>query len=203
MGYDLYGLNPSSSKIPDCDFTDEETTKAYFAWQDNTKGAYFRNNVWWWAPLWDYVIKECSDILSVADVTGGGNNGGHKISKTKAKKIASRLRSLEKKGEIESYASTYKNKQRSLPTEKCNVCKGTGTRKEWEGWQSEEKWLKYHKSLENDKSTGYEWAHKCKGCNGCSGKGMVRNWQSNYPFDSENVMNFADFCEHSGGFRIC
>ena len=28
MGYDLYGLNPSSSKIPDCDFTDEETTKA-------------------------------------------------------------------------------------------------------------------------------------------------------------------------------
>ena len=32
---------------------------------------------------------------------------------------------------------------------------------------------------------------------------MVKSWQSQYPFDSENVMNFADFCEHSGGFRIC
>ena len=29
MGYDLYGLSPSESKVPDCDFTDDDTTKAY------------------------------------------------------------------------------------------------------------------------------------------------------------------------------
>ena len=203
MGYDLYGLSPSNAKIPDCDFTDDDTTKAYFAWQDNTRGAYFRNNVWWWSPLWDYVAKTCSDIISVADATGGTNNGGHKISKTKAKKIAKRLRSLERKGEVDDYANSYKNKLESLPNEKCNVCKGTGTRKEWEGWQSEKEWLEYHDTLETKGPGGYKWAHECKGCNGCSGKGMVKSWQSQYPFDSENVMNFADFCEHSGGFRIC
>ena len=203
MGYDLYGLSPSEQKVPDCDFTDENTTNAYFAWQDNTKGAYFRNNVWWWAPLWDYVISECSDILSVADVTGGSCNGGHKISKTKAKKIAQRLRKLEKRGEVDIYADSYKNKMKSLADEQCKVCNGTGTRKEWEGWQSEKEWLTYHDTLDTKGPGGYKWAHECKGCNGCKGTGMVKNWQSSYPFDSENVMNFADFCEHSGGFRIC
>ena len=40
-------------------------------------------------------------------------------------------------------------------------------------------------------------------CNGCQGKGSVRPFSTNYPFDLENLKEFADFCEQSGGFEIC
>ena len=29
------------------------------------------------------------------------------------------------------------------------------------------------------------------------------NWNDSYPFDVENVRNFAKFCSESGGFEIC
>ena len=28
------------------------------------------------------------------------------------------------------------------------------------------------------------------------------NWDANYPFDADNVMEFAKFCKESGGFEI-
>ena len=34
-------------------------------------------------------------------------------------------------------------------------------------------------------------------CNACAGAG------TNYPFEVDNVREFADFCRESGGFRIC
>ena len=47
MGMDVYGLNPDK---------------------------YFRNNVWWWRPLWDYVCNTCYDILSEKDMNAGSYN---------------------------------------------------------------------------------------------------------------------------------
>ena len=29
------------------------------------------------------------------------------------------------------------------------------------------------------------------------------NWAASYPFYAENVKNFAEFCQESGGFEIC
>ncbi|MBT7895761.1 MAG: hypothetical protein HN564_02075, partial [Flavobacteriales bacterium] len=31
----------------------------------------------------------------------------------------------------------------------------------------------------------------------------AHNWDGDYPFDKENIENFAKFCRDSGGFEIC
>ena len=40
-------------------------------------------------------------------------------------------------------------------------------------------------------------------CNGCLGEGKRDNFGTHYPFESEEVIRFAEFCEESGGFEIC
>jgi len=203
MGFDLYGLSPSNEQVPDCDFSDEKTTEAYFAWQSNTKGAYFRQNVWGWRPVWQYVMESCGDIISVEDAQEGSWNDGHEITKEKAKLISNRINSLHKSGSLENYARTYNTEMDSLPDEECKICNGTGTRKEWEGWQSEESWLMHHDRLEQGGTGGYSWANEMKGCNSCHGVGKVKNFDRSYPFEVETMLEFAEFCEYSGGFRIC
>ena len=203
MGFDLYGLNPSNQTVPDCNYEDEETVAAYFTWQSNTQGAYFRQTVWGWKPIWRYVMESCSDIISVEDAERGWFNNGHQIDKEKAIRIAKRIRHLKKNGQLSDYAYTYKEQMDSLPDEECSLCKGTGTRKEWQGWKSEDEWLKYHDKLESGGPGGYKWAKKCKGCNGCIGKGKQKHYEKSYSFEEEEVLEFAEFCENSGGFKIC
>ena len=113
MGFDLYGMNPTINKkyppkynkilkkygkdgminwkkdIP------EKVKDEYFElkdkYQEDNPGDYFRNNVWWWRPLWQFVCASCDDILTEKDMERGNYNEGHKISKTKATRIAKRL----------------------------------------------------------------------------------------------------------------
>ena len=105
MGFDCYGLNPSNpsnavkpeamdwSKKPS-DKEKEKYFKEIDVFQEAVVGSYFRNNVWWWSPLWEYVCFSCSDILTGKDMAEGQYNSGHKISATKAKRIAKRLEKL-------------------------------------------------------------------------------------------------------------
>ena len=51
MGMDVYGTEPK-----------------------NEKGEYFRNNVWWWHPLWSYCQENYPDIT--ASVKKGHDNSG-------------------------------------------------------------------------------------------------------------------------------
>ena len=179
MGFDVYGLKPETDVIPDqpnwSQKYNEEEAKAYFAWQSNTPGAYFRNNVWWWRPLWDFVCETCNDILSEDDIKTGAYNDGHKIGKTKSKKIASRLRKVLRNGECESYKIQYDFNNVAAEDVECDLCNGTGKREDMK--------------VPN-------------GCNGCSGKGFKRPFQTNYPFSVANVKEFERFCEESGGFEI-
>ena len=181
MGFDVYGLKPETDVIPDQPNWgqgkyDEEESKAYFAWQMNTPGAYFRNNVWWWRPLWNYVSFMCDDILTDKDMTEGEMNNGHRISKTKAKRMAARIRKLDREGHIRRYASDREKTLDDLDSEKCSHCDGKGIR--------------------NDEFV--------KGkCNGCDGEGETKPWIAEYPFSVKNVRDFAQFCEKSGGFEIC
>jgi hypothetical protein len=115
MGFDLYGMKPENKdNIPKPDFiyNDEDSMKAYFVWQRNTKGAYFRNNVWYWRPLWAFICDSCSNVLTLKDMKEGCMNNSHIISKTKSKRIASRLRTIIKKWEIspDPDISKYGNK---------------------------------------------------------------------------------------------
>jgi hypothetical protein len=40
-------------------------------------------------------------------------------------------------------------------------------------------------------------------CNGCGGEGKKDAWETHYYLELEDLEEFADFLENSGGFRIC
>ena len=138
MGFDLTGLNPEAStpqptwtkgepfvKVEGTDHQYEvdpqikeeydDYMKSRWEWQDATEGAYFRNNVWGWRPLWSYVCSVCYDILSDKDASAGSFNDGYKISNAKAKRIAKRLRKCLKDGHVELTEAKYRQDQKQLP----------------------------------------------------------------------------------------
>jgi len=236
MGFDVNGLNPRINKMLEnfpiyhkyeqmdwknkyekMEENGEKETyiNEYEAYNKSNPGVYFRNNVWYWRPLWGYVCSSCNDILSEKNMEDGNYNSGAKISKTKAIRIAKRLKSHINKGYVDKLEEADTQTRKELPKEECYCCNGVGTRKGWEGWQSEKRWLKYHDSLEASKhkdstealpatpeNVGYKHANSCKGCNCCKGTGKVESFTAHYPFDADNIRDFAKFCEESGGFEI-
>ena len=130
MGFDLYGMKPEGSTPKpawtkgdpyiDSDkegvmMVDPQIKEEYdhfmkekWKWNDENPGAYFRSNVWHWRPLWTFVCRVCDDILTEKDVEAGSYNDGHRIGKTKAKKIARKLRHLLKSRQVQAYDSIYK-----------------------------------------------------------------------------------------------
>lgn len=172
MGFDLFGKNPV----------------------DKT-GEYFRNNVWWWRPLWEYVEKHCCNILSVKDQQLGRSNDGHLINKQKAQCIAICLRKLVESGEIKKYADEYMTRIEKIPNIVCVYCSGTGIRTD-------------HIGVEREMPTKIVTAdNKRKGqvgwCSGCRGSGKTEPIEKWYTFDEDNVKDFIAFCGSSGGFTIC
>ena len=154
MGFDLYGLKPNNPKNavePTIDWQEKHTEKEkreYFdaldKYESEVVGHYFRNNVWFWRPLWMFVCKNCSDILSEKNMEMGTYNDGHKISKTKATRIGKRLKKLLR----------------------------DGTAKDFEKLNNSE--------FDSDGN----------------------KIEVSYPFYTDNVEVFAEFCLNSGGFRI-
>jgi hypothetical protein len=94
--------------------------KTKWEWQDANEGAYFRNNVWYWRPLWNFVTGCCNDILTEKDIESGYMNDGHKICKTKAKRIAGRLRKFFDDGSVAAYESWYARSISKLPEDDWN-----------------------------------------------------------------------------------
>jgi len=139
------------------------------------KGEYFRNNCWSWRPLAQYVLSVCADIITDRDAVHWNYNDGHLVSENEAIAIADRLDFLSKSGDTREFAEKYKAEQDSIPDEVCELCNGTGKREDME--------------VEN-------------GCNGCNGTGMKEPMSKWYPFNEENVKEFAEFCRESGGFEI-
>ena len=184
MGFDLSGMNPNMTRpephLPPFTERTDADWETYHQWQDDNCGVYFRNNVWWWRPLWNFVTGICDDILTEKDMESGSYNDGHKISKTKANRIASRLFKLIKSGKVKEYEEGYKKELASLEQIDCDICDATGSRQE------------PPKTGAGDRE-----------CNGCSGTGKVDDWAKSYPFSEDNVRQFANFCANSGGFRIC
>ena len=194
MGFDIYGLdpiNPHEVERPMMDWSKEVTESErdqFFedlgAFEEAVPGHYFRNNVWYWRPLWEFISNACNNILSEDDIESGYSNSGRCISKTKSKKIAARIRALHKKGEILEYKSSYEVFLKELPDEPCDLCNSTGIRMDKLGRQMREKDPDFK-------------------CNACDGKGTNKNFATSYPFYEENVLEFGKFCEESGGFQIC
>ena len=162
MGFDIHGLNPrvnteaedypTYNKFDKMSFkekwkileADKELQTKYWdelsEFEKDNPGKYFRNNCWWWRPLWDYVYNEL-DILTEKEWESGHYNDGFTISESKATQIGIELHTHLASGRVTEYKKEYE---------------------------------------EREKDAEYQ-----------------------YPFDTENVRAFADFCIQSGGFDIC
>jgi hypothetical protein len=122
MGMDVHGLNPVIRKEPTSEILEKDWTKLseddlgkYFEakqkHEEENPGIYFRNNVWWWRPLWDYVYDVCPDILNDnARYDGGHGNGGTEFTDKEAKDIADKLFEEIDNGDTEAYAKLYEIK---------------------------------------------------------------------------------------------
>ena len=198
MGFDLSGENPKMNMKPE-EFpvyskyekmrckekwealdADEKLKDKYWEeqqkYQDANPGIYFRNNCWWWRPLWQFVCEQFPEVLSANDMERGSYNDNHLINEEKAMKIGLGLTAKILDGSVKAYADRYKTELDALEQLECDLCDGTGKRTDMK--------------VEN-------------GCNGCSGTGKKDDWAKSYPFDIENVREFAEFCLQSGGFTIC
>ena len=97
MGMDVYGLNPKlKSEKPKLDWNSasEKERDDYFEqmnkFEEENKGYYFRNNVWWWRPLADYII-EFTGCVEEENVDYWHENGGFRVKDTDAVEIAKQL----------------------------------------------------------------------------------------------------------------
>lgn len=83
MGFDLYGLKKLEN-------------------EDN----YFRNNCWYWRPLWALCLVTSS--ISLEDFNGGKFNDGYKIDEEKANNIANALEEyIKDEDKVNDYIKIY------------------------------------------------------------------------------------------------
>jgi len=107
MGFDLYAISPRN---------------------EEEKSRYFRNNVWWWRPLWTY----CREIGLITDseFNRGSFNDGYKIQTRKARRIGEMLLDLVDSGKVQEYATAYQQTLDNLPLKPCDTCDETGKMKD-------------------------------------------------------------------------
>ena len=157
------------------------------------RGEHFRNNVWWWHPLWEYcntVAPEiCGDVL-------GHSNDGDGLPADGARKLAEVLRRELESGNTAEYSRTRQTEIDALPLEPCSYCESTGVRTDKVGVEMGMPGRELTDEQAERLGRTHGW------CNGCDGEGARRSWAASYYFDESNVKEFAEFLEHSGGFRI-
>ena len=152
----------------------------------NPKGEYFRNNVWWWHPLWDYCCQTCPEIT--LRVTNGHDNSGDGLGSVSSRKLGLRIQELIKNGSAEKYITEYYDHLNALPDEPCFCVKESI-------FQIFSEEILLPKSLGN-KDPNPE-------CKTCKGLGVQPNWNKSYHISLENIQNFAEFLVNCGGFQIC
>ena len=202
MGFDLYGVNPKikegTKKPKEIDWknaTEEERDEHFEAvqkFESINKGVYFRNNVWWWRRLADYVMEH-TKCVDEADFDKWQHNDGHEVDAETAEQIANQLEHLIETGHAEKYkkeiddeikkAEEHNNKVEQMLSElRLEVAKVVGEDKAEKLAPAD-----YPKPL-NEK--WWEIVNK-------------KDYRSSYPFSIDNVKEFIEFARNSGGFRIC
>jgi hypothetical protein len=171
MGMDVYGIAP----------TDDA-------------GEYFRNNVWWWHPLWDYCLNLHGDICD--KVERGHENSGDGLDASDAEALSQRLLDDIKNGVTAEYERSYREHIASLPSHECKWCNGTGIRSDEIGVQVGMPTRQLDEDLSVVLGRTHGW------CNACSGEGKIMAWEANYQFAVSNVEEFANFLLECGGFQI-
>ena len=175
MGMDVYGLEPRKEK-----------------------GEYFRNNVWWWRPLWDFVTH-------IDELYSEEKNANRLISE-------------------EMYHSGHCNDGVGLETqEDCDellnrlgwaIEEGLADHREKEVKEEMEKAKQHNKFIEKQRKDFQAKMKKKLGKEVAPIKypkedlkkwekiSMQEDYSAHYPFTKENVEEFCEFLENCGGFSI-
>ena len=129
MGFDLSGVNPKINKNvseykhydPDAEIwnsDDEKARKKFFEdmdkYHDDNPGIYFRNNVWWWRPLWEFVCLQCSEFMDDEQRVAGAYNDGKLIDQETAAKIGTKLEILLADGTVDRWEEHIKKRNEEL-----------------------------------------------------------------------------------------
>ena len=148
-----------------------------------SKGEFFRNNVWWWRPLAQYIIDH-TNCVSEKDAEKWGYNDGHEVSEEEAKAIAKQLRHLIKTGHAKKHENEYEKERKKAEAFNNKIEKQLNALQEKIGKEIAPK-----DYSEADKKKWDDLYEK-------------KIWGANYPFSVNNVAEFAEFCEDSRGFKI-
>ena len=129
MGFDLSGVNPKINKnisaykhySPDIEIwnsKDEKVRKRFYEdmdrYHNDNPGVYFRNNVWWWRPLWSFVCMHCNDFMTDEQMQSGSYNDGKLIDQETAAKIGTQLEILLEDGTVDKWEEHIKEKNEEL-----------------------------------------------------------------------------------------
>jgi len=153
------------------------------------KGGYFRNTVWYWRPLADYVLEH-TGVIDEKDKRLWHSNDNLHVSKETAQQIANQLKALIEQGHTKKHIKKIEQIRKSAIEHNTKVAK-----------------LFELLKLKVEKETGKEapipreypkedhdlWEFICN----------LQDYRYSYSFDMENVKDFIEFCEHSEGFTIC
>lgn len=170
MGMDVVGKRPTSDE-----------------------GEYFRNNVWWWHPLWEY----CETLMpELCEEISGHTNDGQGLTEDGAGALAASLRWAVDSGHTAEYERARNEMLSKLPRESCRYCEGTGIRTDEVGKSAgmPDAVLAEEVAIVLGRTHGT--------CNACQGEGVVDSPATWYHFSTENVEEFIDFLEACGGFEI-
>ena len=167
MGFDLYSLGNHKTN----------------------KGEYFRNNVWWWRRLADFVCEE-TGVIAETDKEHWQSNSGHEVSEEEAKQIALQLKALIKDGTVskaivEVEQEMEKAEKNNKFVDRCHEMLRAKVEKETD------KHNLAPADYPKDDHDTWDWIQS------------KYSYGSSYPFTMENVQEFIEFCEQSNGFRIC
>ena len=167
MGMDVFGKEPSSEA-----------------------GKYFRCNVWWWRPLWDYACSVGRTVISPEMHQQGHHNDGAGLDDAKSKELAALLQAELESGRTADFAIKRQRALAALPLHDCPHCGGSGVRTDEVGVRMG---MPERMNPHTDKPG---W------CNGCDGKGTQPDEETQYSFSAETVQKFAVFLDACGGFEI-
>jgi hypothetical protein len=154
MGMDVFGNLPTSEK-----------------------GAYFRDNIWGWYPLWEYCEQIAPDIIPADNLGYTNNNWG--LDEEASLALADRLADTLSSGETQAYEAQYAAYLNALPPVPCHFCGGTGHR------------VKPPKTGPGPLP-----------CGRCDGTGKIPDIDTHNYFTVDNVREFEAFLRDCGGFRI-
>ena len=206
MGFDLYGEKPIQNEFKHQERWDELSSMSYdereskglsdeyytlmSKYEEINPGAYFRNNVWWWRPLWSFVCEHCEDILTEEDMNGGCYNDAHVISRKKAEAIATRLEDVIETEETKMWIKEHMDTLEQAKRNNKQV-------------EAELEELKKLVEVETGNPDIYPAIYPDKFKKKYDEVYAKRDWASSYPFHKDNVINFINFARQSGGFSIC